>query len=114
MLRCLEDLQLPADIAVPPVVSATEQAQSDIAVPVVVQSGIAENTRAETVYEAADEVQTTGQAQSDKLEPQPDLLAPPDALPEGWTALFDAAYSQYYYYNAATGQTQWQPPVLIG
>ena len=32
------------------------------------------------------------------------------ALPDGWTEQFDLNYNRAYYFNARTGQTQWERP----
>ena len=53
----------------------------------------------------------------------PPLAPPPSATPRGggaggppaeWTATFDPASGCTYYTNAATGETSWDPAVLMG
>jgi hypothetical protein len=35
-------------------------------------------------------------------------------LPDGWLMYYDGAEEKYYYYNALSGQSQWNYPVICG
>lgn len=48
------------------------------------------------------------------LQPASTTVGMRQAAHASWTRLYDANTRHYYYYDAATGQTSWQPPSQLG